>query len=82
MKIIINKETKEATIELTHNRHEEYIDERVPNEVKEYIQDNLRRTPRQLSKGLEYDYPYIKHQYETNLHQIHYGTQELQQEVF
>jgi len=48
MKLIIDKDSREATIKLTHNHHDKYIDIRVTEDVKEYIHINLRQTPRQL----------------------------------
>ena len=53
LKVIVDLDIqKEATVELTHDHHEEYVDVRVPDEVKEYVCENLRRTPRQLWEDL------------------------------
>jgi hypothetical protein len=52
LKIAIDMERKEAVVELTHRHHAEYIDVRVSEEVKEYIKENLRLTPRQIWEDL------------------------------
>jgi hypothetical protein len=52
LKMTIDTTKMEIIFELNHNDHEHYTDVRVPDEVREYVRANLRRTPRQLWEDL------------------------------
>ncbi len=48
LKIHVDPINKKAVIKLTHSYHSKYVDIRVSEDIKEYIRDNLRQTPRVL----------------------------------
>ncbi|CAG8797972.1 20949_t:CDS:2, partial [Gigaspora margarita] len=51
--LTIDLQKFQVTIELTHEYHAEYVDVRVINEIKEYIQTNLQQTPRNIWENLD-----------------------------
>ncbi|RIB19546.1 hypothetical protein C2G38_2136760 [Gigaspora rosea] len=50
--LTIDLQKFQVTIELTHEYHAEYVDVRVMNEIKEYIQTNLQQMPRNIWENL------------------------------
>ncbi|CAG8850886.1 2403_t:CDS:1, partial [Racocetra persica] len=50
--LTVDIEKLQVTTELTHKYHAEYVDVRVMNEIKEYIQTNLQQTPRNIWENL------------------------------
>ncbi|CAG8684911.1 11567_t:CDS:2, partial [Gigaspora rosea] len=50
---------RQVTIELTHEYHAEYVDIRITNETKEYIQNNLQQPPQVLWKNISIENPNI-----------------------
>ncbi|CAG8632278.1 14026_t:CDS:2, partial [Cetraspora pellucida] len=50
--LTIDTEKMQITIELSHKYHVEYVDVRVMNEIKEYVQANLQQTPRNIWENL------------------------------
>lgn len=52
LKINVNPQNYVSSIELTHRYHNEYMDVRVSEEIKDYIMENIRQTPRLLWEEL------------------------------
>ena len=55
LRIVIDKEMKEAIITLNHHHHQKYVDVHVPEYIKDYIKENIQQTPRQLWEDLAVD---------------------------